>query len=33
MLRHLMYPKAGWFVLHIVMVIAIFLLGYSIHFQ
>jgi hypothetical protein len=32
MLKHLMYPKTGWIVLHIVATIALFLLGYSIHF-
>lgn len=32
MLQHLMYPKTGWMFLHVVAVIALFLLGYSVHF-
>jgi hypothetical protein len=32
MLRHIMYPKPGWLVIHISSVIALFLLGYSVHF-
>jgi len=32
MLKHLMYPKLGWFILHAVSVVALFLLGYSVHF-
>jgi hypothetical protein len=32
MIRHIMYPKAGWVVLHVIAVIALFLLGYSVHF-
>jgi len=32
MLKHIMYPKPGWIVLHVFAVVALFLLGYSIHF-
>lgn len=32
MLKHLMYPKPGWIVLHVVAIVAMFLLGYSVHF-
>jgi hypothetical protein len=32
MLKHLMYPKPGWIVLHVAAVTAMFLLGYSVHF-
>ncbi len=33
MLKHLMYPKAGFWLLHAVAVTLLFLLGYSIHFH
>jgi hypothetical protein len=32
MLKHLIYPKPGWVALHVAAVIALFLLGYSVHF-
>ena len=32
MLRHIMYPKTGCVILHVIAVIALFLLGYSVHF-
>jgi hypothetical protein len=32
MLRHIMYPKTGWVILHAIAVIALFLLSYSVHF-
>lgn len=32
MLRHLMYPKPGWFVLHAVVISLVFLLGYTAKF-
>jgi hypothetical protein len=33
MLQHLMFPKPGWVILHIIAVTTLFLLGYSINFQ
>jgi hypothetical protein len=32
MLRHIMYPKPGWFLLHAVAVTLVFLLGYAAKF-
>jgi hypothetical protein len=32
MVQHIMYPKAGWVIVHVIAVVALFLLGYSIHF-
>jgi hypothetical protein len=32
MLRKILYPSAGWIVVHAVAVAAIFLLGYSVKF-
>jgi hypothetical protein len=32
MLKHIMCPKTGWFILHGAAMILIFLLGYSIKF-
>ncbi len=32
MLRHLMYPKPGWIVLHAVAATLVFLLGYTAKF-
>jgi hypothetical protein len=32
MLRHVMYPKLGWFILHGVAITLVFLLGYSVSF-
>jgi hypothetical protein len=32
MLREIMYPKAGWIVVHVVTIIGLFFLGYSVHF-
>lgn len=32
MLQHIMYPKAGWVIVHVIVVVALFLLGYSVHF-
>jgi len=32
MLKHLMYPKTGWLILHAVAVLLMFLLGYSVKF-
>lgn len=33
MLKHLMYPKAGFWALHAVALTLLFLLGYSVHFH
>jgi hypothetical protein len=32
MLQHLMYPKPGWIAVHVIAVVALFLLGYSVRF-
>ncbi len=32
MLKHLMFPKPGWFIFHACVVTLIFLLGYSVKF-
>ena len=32
MLRHLMYPKLGWFFLHVTAIILLFFLGYMVKF-
>ncbi len=32
MIKYLFFPKIGWIILHLTMIIAIFLLGYSVHF-
>ncbi len=32
MLRHIMFPKPGWMILHAIVWTALFLLGYSVHF-
>lgn len=31
-MHRFLYPKPGWFILHAVAVIAVFLLGYTVHF-
>lgn len=31
-MRRFMYPKPGWIALHIVAVILLFLLGFTVHF-
>ena len=33
MLQHLMYPRIGWFIVHAAAVLALFFLGYSVHFH
>jgi hypothetical protein len=32
MIKHIRYPKPGWFVLHALAVALMFLLGYSVRF-
>jgi len=32
MLRYLMYPKAGWIVVHVAAIAGLFMLGYSVRF-
>ncbi len=33
MLKHIMFPKLGWMVLHAVALVLVFLLGYSVQFK
>jgi hypothetical protein len=33
MLKHLMYPKVGFWILHAIAIVLMFLLGYSVHFK
>lgn len=32
MLKYILFPKIGWFVLHVITIIALFVLGFSINF-
>ncbi len=32
MIQHILFPKTGWIILHVIAISALFLLGYSIHF-
>jgi hypothetical protein len=31
-LPHILFPRPGWFVLHVIAVVLVFLLGYSVQF-
>jgi len=31
-LPHILYPRPGWFILHAIAIVLVFLLGYSVKF-
>jgi hypothetical protein len=31
-LPHILYPRPGWFILHAIVIVMVFLLGYSVKF-